>query len=75
MNSEPTIPPIQLERQLPVLDKGYVRLVDHMGNDLSVVNAARVSYDKESPEFDERDSRLLNFLINDLYLSNNDFTM
>ena len=69
MNSEPTIPPIQLERQLPVLDKGYVRLVDHMGNDLSVVNAARVSYDKESPEFDERDSRLLNFLINEGHMS------
>jgi thymidylate synthase (FAD) len=33
-----------------------------MGDDLSIVNAARVSYDKESKEFSERDNRLLNFL-------------
>jgi len=31
-----------------VLNKGYVHLVDHMGSDLSVVNAARVSFDKEA---------------------------
>lgn len=29
-----------------VLDHGYVRLVNHMGSDLTVVNAARVSYAK-----------------------------
>lgn len=28
-----------------VLDHGYVRLVDHMGDDMSVVRSARVSYD------------------------------
>lgn len=53
-----------------------VDLIDHMGSDLSVVNAARVSFDKESwweneeawLEFDEplklseRDSRLIGFL-------------
>ena len=32
---------------VPVLDKGYVRLVDVMGSDLSVVNAARASFAKE----------------------------
>ena len=31
-----------------VLGNGFVDLVDHMGNDLTVVNAARVSFDKES---------------------------
>jgi thymidylate synthase (FAD) len=31
--------------RIPVLDHGFVRLVDHMGDDLSVVRAARVSYD------------------------------
>ncbi len=46
-----------------VLDHGYVRLVDSMGTDLSCVNAARVSYDKESPEMSEKDERLLRFLI------------
>jgi thymidylate synthase (FAD) len=34
--------------KIPVLDKGFVRLVDHMGSDLTVVNAARVSFAKES---------------------------
>ena len=45
-----------------VLDKGYVRLVDHMGSDLTVVNAARVSYEKESKELNEKDIRLIKFL-------------
>ena len=52
-----------------VLDKGYVRLVDTLGSDLSVVNAARVSYDKESPEFLERDQKLLDFLIREGHTS------
>lgn len=47
---------------IEVQDKGYVRLCDTLGSDLTVVNAARVSYDKESTEFTERDSGLLNFL-------------
>lgn len=45
-----------------VLDKGYVRLADIMGTDLSVVNAARVSYDKESDKLTEGDIRLIKFL-------------
>lgn len=31
--------------RVDLLDHGYVRLVDHMGGDLSIVRAARVSYD------------------------------
>ncbi len=34
--------------KIDVLGRGYVMLVDHMGSDLSVVNAARVSFDKRS---------------------------
>lgn len=45
-----------------VLDKGYVRLVNHMGSDLTVVNSARVSYAKESNELNERDIKLIKFL-------------
>ena len=45
-----------------VLDKGYVRLVDVMGSDLTPVNAARVSYDKESHELSDKDIRLIKFL-------------
>lgn len=33
---------------MKVLDKGSVELIDHMGTDLSVVDAARVSFSKES---------------------------
>lgn len=49
-------------KTISVLDKGYVRLVDVMGSDLSVVNAARVSYAKESKELSERDIKLIKFL-------------
>lgn len=52
-----------------VLDKGYVRLVDHMGDDLTIVNAARVSYDKESEAFSDRDQRLLAFLLREGHTS------
>lgn len=45
-----------------VLDKGYVRLVDKMGDDLTIANAARVSYNKESHEMSDRDARLIDFL-------------
>lgn len=47
---------------IEVLDKGYVRLVDVMGDDRSVVNAARVSFAKESGEFGEKDARLITYL-------------
>lgn len=55
--------------KIDVLDKGYVRLVDTLGNDLSIVNAARVSYDKESEVFEEKDQKLLNFLIREGHTS------
>lgn len=46
-----------------VLDKGYVRLIDSFGNDLSVVNAARVSFDKSSDEMNHRNERLIEYLV------------
>jgi len=52
-----------------VLDKGYVRLVDVLGSDLSIVNAARVSYDKESTEFGLKDEKLIDFLIREGHTS------
>lgn len=45
-----------------VLDKGYVRLVDSLGSDLTIANAARVSYAKESLELTHRDKGLIDFL-------------
>lgn len=50
------------EQRRDVLDKGYVILKDYMGNDLGPVNDAKVSYDKESSEYGDREHRLLNFL-------------
>ena len=39
-----------------------VSLVDHMGSDLSVVNAARVSFDKISEKFSDKDAKLIAYL-------------
>jgi thymidylate synthase (FAD) len=58
-----------VSNRIDVLDKGYVRLVDTLGNDLSIVNAARVSYDKEIDRFTEKDSKLINFLIRENHTS------
>ena len=36
-----------------------VEYIDHMGSDLSVVNAARVSFDKRSEVLTEKDKKLI----------------
>lgn len=48
-----------------VLDKGYVKLQDIMGNDSSIVRAARVSHDKDHTTGDdsERDRKLIRYLL------------
>ena len=50
--------------ELKVLNHGLVRLIDSMGNDLSIVRNARVSYDAEwrSGEDEGSDKRLINYL-------------
>jgi thymidylate synthase (FAD) len=48
--------------EIKVLDKGFVRLIDHMGSDLSVVNAARVSFGKRKTTFEDGDAKLLAYL-------------
>lgn len=51
------------QRKINVLDDtGYVILHDVMGSDLTVANAARVSYDKKSEVMTEGDRRLVRFL-------------
>lgn len=42
---------------------GFVKLVDKMGDDLSVVNSARISYNRESTEFSDRDKKLIKYLL------------
>lgn len=55
--------------KVDILDHGYVRLVETMGSDLTVVNAARVSYAKESRELTERDVKLIRFLASEGHTS------
>lgn len=39
-----------------------VNYIDHMGNDLTVVNAARISFDSESKTLEPKDEKLINYL-------------
>lgn len=48
---------------LKVLDKGYINLVNNMGSDLDIVNAARVSFNKEVSNLSDDDIKLIKFLI------------
>ena len=63
------------QTKYPVLDHGHVDLIDYMGSDLSVVNSARVSFNKESDwdsepnwtgfnekKLSERDTKLIKYL-------------
>jgi thymidylate synthase (FAD) len=43
-----------MSKQVDVLDYGFVKYIDHMGSDLTVVNSARVSFNKKS-DWEEQD--------------------
>jgi thymidylate synthase (FAD) len=53
------------EQSIEVLDHGFVRLDDAMATDLSVVNAARVSFARRKEEMDDSDAGLIRFLMRD----------
>ena len=42
---------------------GKVQYIDHMGTDLTIVNSARVSFGVEKEELDDRDKKLVNYLV------------
>lgn len=42
---------------------GFVELIDHMGNDLSIVSSARVSHYNEGSKGEEGDRKLINYLM------------
>jgi|TARA_R100000081_G_scaffold23748_1_gene10515 thymidylate synthase (FAD) len=44
-------------------DIGSVEYISHMGEDLSIVNAARVSFGAEKEELDDKDKKLINYLM------------
>jgi thymidylate synthase (FAD) len=51
-----------LDKELPVLDHGFVRLVDYMGSDAAIVQAARVSYGEGTKKVSE-DRALIRYLM------------
>ena len=51
-----------LYKPLKVLDRGFIRVVDYMGNDSSIVQAARVSYGKGTKKKSE-DEGLIRYLL------------
>ena len=51
-----------LYQPIPVLDHGFIRVVDYMGSDSAIVQAARVSYGKGTKKVNE-DAGLINYLI------------
>lgn len=53
---------------IPVLDHGFVRYIDHMGTDLRIVEAARISYASPS-KGEEQDKKLLHYLLKNKHTS------
>lgn len=51
-----------LYKQFPVLDKGFVRVIDYMGSDQSIVQSARVSYGQGTKQL-RQDQGLINYLM------------
>ena len=55
--------------KIDVLDKGYIEVVDTLGDDLTPVNAARVSFGGRSDQFTDKDRKLSKFLIKHKHFS------
>jgi thymidylate synthase (FAD) len=51
-----------LYQPLPVLDRGFVRVIDYMGDDAAIVQAARVSYGRGTKKVSD-DRGLINYLM------------
>ena len=56
---------MMLKMKIPLYgdSKGFVELVDAVGDDLTVVNSARVSFGKHKSELDKKDKKLIKYLI------------
>ena len=64
LTSRPTVPALEaiLGQAFPVLDHGFVRVVDYMGDDSAIVQAARVSYGRGTRRVQE-DVGLIRYLM------------
>src|SRR4051794_28116772 len=60
----PTVPALEamLYQPVPVLDHGFVRVIDYMGDDAAIVQAARVSYGRGTRRVQE-DTGLIRYLM------------
>jgi len=60
----PTVPALEamLFQAMPVLDHGFVRVIDYMGDDAAIVQAARVSYGRGTKRVQE-DAGLIRYLM------------
>ncbi len=52
-----------------VLDKGFVELIESFGDELTIVNAARVSFGASKTQLDKKDQRLLKYLYKHKHMS------
>lgn len=57
-----------LDKEFPVLNKGFVRLVDYLGNDSRIVQSARVSYGEGTKTIRE-DKGLISYLLRNQHTS------
>ena len=64
VTARPTVPDLEaiLYQVLPVLDHGFIRVMDYMGDDTSIVQAARVSYGRGTKKISE-DAGLIRYLM------------
>ena len=71
-NKTKRVTALELEKVLyeaiPILDHGFIRVVDYMGDDTSIVQAARVSYGKGTKKV-STDEGLIKYLMRHWHLS------
>ena len=60
---------METAQKIPVGSGGHVEILEVFGDDLTVVNAARVSFNKESKELGPRDTGLINYLAKHEHIS------
>lgn len=68
LNTESQAPKKSLQN-FRVVDDGKITLTDNMGDDLSVANAARVSFGKRKEKIDEKDVKLITYLAKHKHMS------
>ena len=56
-------------KEIKILDKGHIRIEGVMGDDLTVVNSARVSFGKRKEVWDEKDAKLVRYLAKNKHFS------